>query len=98
MVPVGTMRERTPGNWELVVSAGLDPVTGRYRRVIRQVKIAAGRVSPDDPTVGQLLERGHVFRLRMITGSSATQYGRSAPLVRGHQRRGRALPLGPGVT
>ena len=74
MVPMGTMRERTPGTWELVVSAGLDPTTGRYRREIRRIKttskreakaalaeletaVAAGRVSSDDPTLGQLLER-----------------------------------------
>jgi len=86
MVPVGTMRERTPGTWELVVSAGLDPSTGRYRRVIRQVKttskraakialaeletaVANGRVSFDDPTVSDLLDRW----LEHITG-----LGRSA--------------------
>ena len=78
---MGTMRERTPGTWELVVSAGLDPATGRYRRVIRRIKttskreakaalaeletaVAAGRVSSDDPTLGQLLERW----LEHITG------------------------------
>ena len=71
---MGTMRERTPGSWELTVSAGLDPATGRYRRVIRQIKasskrdvkaalaeletaVANGRVSFDDPTVSDLLER-----------------------------------------
>ncbi len=86
MVPMGTMRERTPGTWELVVSAGLDPSTGRYRRVIRQVKttskraakvalaeletaVANGRVSFDDPTVSDLLDRW----LEHITG-----LGRSA--------------------
>ncbi len=78
---MGTMRERTPGTWELVVSAGLDPATGRYRRVIRRIKttskreakaalaeletaVAVGRVSSDDPTLGQLLERW----LEHITG------------------------------
>ena len=71
---MGTMRERTPGTWELVVSSGLDPVTGRYRRVIRTIKstskrevkaalaeletaVAAGRISHDDPTLAELLER-----------------------------------------
>ena len=83
---MGTMRERTPGTWELVVSAGLDPATGRYRRVIRQVKttskraakvalaeletaVANGRVSFDDPTLADLLDRW----LEHITG-----LGRSA--------------------
>ena len=33
---MGTMGERTPGTWELLVSAGLDPATGRYVRVIRR--------------------------------------------------------------
>ena len=57
---MGTMRERTPGTWELVVSAGVDPATGRYRRVIRTIrtirttskreaKAAAGRISFDAP-------------------------------------------------
>ncbi len=27
---MGTMRERSPGSWELTVSAGVDPSTGRY--------------------------------------------------------------------
>ena len=54
---MGTMREQTPGTWELVVSAGVDPATGRYRRVIRTIrttskreaKAAAGRISFDAP-------------------------------------------------
>ncbi len=71
---MGTMRERTPGTWELVVSMGLDPATGKYRRVIRTVRstskrevkaalaeleasVAAGKVSTDDPTLAELLER-----------------------------------------
>ena len=37
------MRERTPGSWELTVSAGLDPATGRYRRVIRKIKTTSKR-------------------------------------------------------
>lgn len=40
---MGTMRERAPGTWELVVSAGLNPSTGRYRRVIRTVKSTSKR-------------------------------------------------------
>ena len=56
------------------MSAGLDPGTGRYRRVIRHIKttskreakvalaelesaVARGRVSFDDPTVSDLLDR-----------------------------------------
>jgi hypothetical protein len=34
---IGTMRERSPGKWELVVSAGVNPATGRYHRVVRTV-------------------------------------------------------------
>lgn len=37
------MRERSPGHWELVVSAGLDPATGRYRRVVRTVQSKSRR-------------------------------------------------------
>jgi len=68
------------------VAAGLDPASGRYRRVIRRVKstskrevkaalaeleaaVANGRVSFDDPTVSDLLDRW----LEHITG-----LGRSA--------------------
>ncbi len=35
---MGTMRERAPGTWELIVSTGRDASTGSYRRVIRTVK------------------------------------------------------------
>ena len=40
---MGTMRERTPGTWELVVSAGRDSGTGRYRRVIRTIRTNSKR-------------------------------------------------------
>ena len=71
---MGTMRERSPGRWELVVSAGRDPATGKYRRVVRtfastsrreakaalaklETEVAAGKVSFDDPTLADLLNR-----------------------------------------
>jgi integrase len=40
---MGAMRERGPGSWELTVSAGLDPATGRYSRVIRTVRTTSKR-------------------------------------------------------
>ena len=40
---MGTMRERSPGKWELVVSAGRDEATGRYRRVVRTVATTSKR-------------------------------------------------------
>ena len=40
---MGTMRERSPGSWELTVSAGVDPTTGRYTRVIRTARVATKR-------------------------------------------------------
>jgi integrase len=40
---MGTMRERSPGSWELTVSTGVDPNTGRYGRVIRTVRAANKR-------------------------------------------------------
>ncbi len=40
---MGTMGERPPGSWELTVSAGLDPATGRYRRVIRKIRTTSKR-------------------------------------------------------
>src|SRR5438034_831431 len=40
---MGTMRERSPGTWELVVSTGWDPTKGRYGRVIRTVRTSSRR-------------------------------------------------------
>ncbi len=40
---MGTLRERTPGTWELIVSAGRDPATGRYHRVIRTIHTTSRR-------------------------------------------------------
>ncbi len=40
---MGTMRERSPGSWELTVSAGVDPTTGRYSRVIHTVRTTSKR-------------------------------------------------------
>ncbi|MGH9136500.1 MAG: tyrosine-type recombinase/integrase [Acidimicrobiales bacterium] len=40
---MGTMRERSPGKWELVVSAGVNPATGRYHRVVRTVATKSKR-------------------------------------------------------
>ena len=40
---MGTMRERSPGKWELVVSAGINPATGRYHRVVRTVATKSKR-------------------------------------------------------
>ena len=42
---MGTMRERSPGSWELTVSAGVDPSTGRYARVIRTVQASTKRAA-----------------------------------------------------
>ena len=33
----GTLREKTPGNWEVRFEAGRDPVTGRRRQLSRSV-------------------------------------------------------------
>ena len=40
---MGTLRERSDGKWELVVSTGLDPRTGKYGRVIRNVPASGKR-------------------------------------------------------
>jgi hypothetical protein len=37
------MRERSPGKWELVLSAGINPATGRYHRVVRAVATTSKR-------------------------------------------------------
>jgi integrase len=40
---MGSMRERSPGTWELSVSTGWDPETGRYGRVIRTLRTSSRR-------------------------------------------------------
>ncbi len=40
---MGTMRQRSPGKWELTVSTGRDASTGKYRRVIRTVQTTSKR-------------------------------------------------------
>ncbi len=40
---MGTMRQRSTGNWELIVSTGRNPGTGRYGRVIRTVRTTSKR-------------------------------------------------------
>ncbi len=40
---MGTMRQRSPGKWELEVSAGRDACTGKHRRVIRTVQTTSKR-------------------------------------------------------
>jgi integrase len=37
------MRQRSPGSWELVVSTGVDPRTGRYGRVVRTIRATSKR-------------------------------------------------------
>ena len=40
---MGTMRERSPGTWELTVSTGWDPPLGRYGRVVRTIRTTSRR-------------------------------------------------------
>ena len=42
---MGTMRERSAGTWELTVSTGRDPATGKYRRVVRTVRADGKRAA-----------------------------------------------------
>jgi integrase len=69
----GTMRERSPGHWQLRAFAGADPVTGKPRQIARSftgTKTAAGKAlaqlvsdveggkyTGTTATVGQLLDR-----------------------------------------
>jgi hypothetical protein len=75
--PMGSIRwgrcgSAPPGSWDLSVSTGWDPETGRYGRVIRTLRTSSrrqakaaprpiggrsGRVGTADPTVAQLLDR-----------------------------------------
>ncbi len=69
----GTMRERTPGHWQLRAFAGPDPVTGKPRQVSRTftggeraaakaltalvAEVGAGKFKRTSATVGQLLDK-----------------------------------------
>jgi integrase len=69
----GTMRERSPGRWQLRAFAGPDPVTGKPRQIARSFKgsqtaagkalaklvseVEAGKYTGTTATVGQLLDR-----------------------------------------
>ena len=69
----GTMRERTPGHWQLRAFAGPDPVTGKPRQVSRTftgseraaakaltalvAEVGAGKFKRTTATVGQLLDK-----------------------------------------
>lgn len=69
----GTMRERSPGHWQLRAFAGPDPVTGKARQVARTFKggeraaakalgklveeVGAGKFNRTSATVGQLLDK-----------------------------------------
>jgi hypothetical protein len=71
--PRGTVRERTPGVWELRVRTGRDPLTGEYRQVSRtfrgghrqaesalvalSAEVADGRFVGTARTVSVLLEQ-----------------------------------------
>jgi hypothetical protein len=72
----GTMRERSPGHWELRAFAGPDPVTGKPQQVgetfigtdkqagkalARLVaKVESGRFNRTTATVGQMLDKSLV--------------------------------------
>jgi Phage integrase, N-terminal SAM-like domain len=85
---MGTMRERSPGSWELTVSAGLVSSTGRYSRVIRTVRTGSKREAKaalprlevdvasglEDPLMAELLDRW-LAHLEDLGGSPSTLYG-----------------------
>ena len=84
------MRERSPGLWELVVGAGRDPVTGKYRQVSRMfrgtlreakvaraalvVEVSKGRHRGADATVDALFA-DWIVELRRKGRSPNTVYG-----------------------
>ena len=69
----GTMRERSPGHWELRAFAGPDPVTGKPRQATRTfvggeraaakelsalvTEVENGKFKRTSATVGQLLDK-----------------------------------------
>ncbi|MGO8873688.1 MAG: tyrosine-type recombinase/integrase [Acidimicrobiales bacterium] len=69
----GTMRERSPGHWELRAFAGRDPITGKPKQATRTfvggeraaakalgalvADVDAGKFKPTTATVGQLLDQ-----------------------------------------
>ncbi|MFT3854989.1 MAG: site-specific integrase [Ilumatobacteraceae bacterium] len=84
------MRERSPGVWELIVAAGVDPVTGRRRQVSRTfrgnlreakqaraellVEVSKGRHAGSAATVEQLFGEW-IVELRRKGRSPNTVYG-----------------------
>lgn len=86
------MRERRPGSWELVIGAGRDPMTGRYRQVRRTVRgtkrdaraalaelaseVAKGRHGGTEATVGELLDRWLALVEPDLSPTTAANYRR----------------------
>ena len=70
--PSGTMRERTPGHWELRAFSGRDPVSGKPRQATRTfvggewaaakalskpiADVGAGKFNRSSATLGPLLD------------------------------------------
>ena len=102
---MGTMRQRSEGTWELIVSTGRDPSTGKYGRVIRTVECGGKREAK-----AALAQLEVEVRAGKLTGQDITvaqlldrwmehlrAKGRSANTLYGYERyikRELAPPLG----
>jgi hypothetical protein len=90
---MGTMRKRSPGKWELVVSAGANPPTGRYHRVVRTVATIEAR---GHSSVGHARSRRGRWQ-RVLRRPDAGAAARPVDGTHREPRTGRhdALPLSP---
>ncbi len=91
---MGTLRQRGNGSWELVVSLGRDPVTGKYRRVVRNVKAknkteakaALARLEVEAQSGGVGLEDPRIEELLDRWMQHLQAKGRSANTLYGYRR------------
>jgi len=95
---MATMRERSPGVWELRVYVGRDPITGRSRQLSRTfrggkrlanaalaqmvVDVGQGKHKGSTGTVGQLLDEWLATGTPEITAVTRATYARTVKLLK----------------
>lgn len=93
----GSLRERQPGVWELIVQLPRDPVSGKYKqmsRVVRGTKreaqrqlsalvasVSEGKVTSSAATMDELVERWLESRGERLSPTTAREYRRLAKTI-----------------
>jgi len=88
----GSIRERRPGSWELIVQLPRDPVTGRAKQLSRMVhgtkreaqralaelvtKVSAGKISSSATTLSQLLVQWLDLVSAQLAATTVREYRR----------------------